>query len=728
MQGTVYALTFLTLWLLTEGIYIGLTVHAAPLLASPLNLGVAAPLVLFSALLGGLTLQAWSHLLQTNSPIARLSTCTRNWLNPGSPSQRARKNALLLGLPLLLILWFALGALAEKSIATQIKTPILATTLLAGIELVAALGLLLLAPLVLLPLEKLFQHRIFKPARILAAFPTIILFAIAAAWIFKPETMTLLPWHFVLGPLIGLCAAIAAGFFLHKKPRATRPLLAAFTILCLVLGLTAAYMPLSWKNSRQLFVGQPTIASTWYAALEKHLDYDNDGAIHLYAGNDCAPHDASRSPFVAEIINNGIDENCSGSDLQIDLQDFRPGTSSHPQPRGIARRPNIILITTDALTFSHTSLGAYHRDTTPNLAKWAERATVFENAFTLSSSTRLALPGLLAGQFNSTIPLKDGRTHPYSFAPGTPTLASLLKARGYHTVFVPGDPLFSKQRWPGLSLGFQVTDTLGYEQATSKDHTAPSVTARALHHIQNQDPQKPLFLWVHYFDHHSPYKTPKGHQTFPGSNQVDHFDNELHWTDHHWATLLHEIEQTWEPEDYVVVFTADHGESFDPNGRAQHHGQGLGSELLHVPVIIQAPEGRGQRVSGLVSHPDIPATLLNLAGITPPKTWIGESLIPTLFENQPVEKNILYSLFYIPEAIKRSEDPFWNIGVRTPDFLYLEDLRKGIRTLTDWKNDPLDQHDLSQLHPETLEIYRYLAHHKLAGLRENEKALSHLRK
>ncbi len=40
-------------------------------------------------------------------------------------------------------------------------------------------------------------------------------------------------------------------------------------------------------------------------------------------------------------------------------------------------RPNIILVTFDALAASNMSVYGYHKETTPFISKWAKNATVF---------------------------------------------------------------------------------------------------------------------------------------------------------------------------------------------------------------------------------------------------------------------------------------------------------------------------------------------------------------
>ncbi|WP_168210757.1 sulfatase-like hydrolase/transferase [Persicimonas caeni] len=730
IKGGLFGLAFALGWFAVEGLYLALQSASAPVWSAPFNVGVAAPLVLGAGLAAAAIFAGWSLYLDAFEPARLLVQRASAWLWRGSARQHARRSAWLLALPLLLAVWFGVGVVTGEAVLSTVKTTAFAVLLIAGVLLVAALALALIAPLLVLPLEALLgwlgrfvPGGALAPAYTLAVLGASGCLVVVALWFALPDVIPHLPWHFVASLLAG-CAAVAGTYKLIERwPGHVRWLASASAGLTILLGLGTAYMPVSLAKARGVFVGQTSVASAWYGVLDKKLDYDDDGALHVFAGNDCAPHDPKISPTQSEIISNGIDENCSGADLSIDLADFEEGTSSHPQPEGIAKKPHIILVTTDALSHGHTNMAGYKRDTTPELAKWAERATVFENGFALAPSTRLAMPGLLAGMFNSMMPLKKTRIHPFPWKRETPSLASKLTERGYRTVFLPGDKLFVPKTWRGLAHGFDEVDTKPMRTAKDKGHTAPELTERAIELIREHKGKKPLFLWVHYFDHHAPYEVPKGHEVFEGNERVDRFDNELRWTDKYWGELFDAIAQTYEPEEYVLAFTSDHGEAFDARHKKHHHGYTLDTPVLHVPFVIQAAKGRGKRVDGLVSHADMPVTLANLAGIEADEDWIGESLVPVLFDDKPVQKDVVFGLFYLPEDRKRSQDPFRKLSMRTLDFAYIEDRRKGHRRLLDWKKDPVGLDNLADEKPEMLEMYRYVTAQKLEWLRENERAL-----
>lgn len=64
---------------------------------------------------------------------------------------------------------------------------------------------------------------------------------------------------------------------------------------------------------------------------------------------------------------------------------------------GVMGQKNVIVIVFDAFSASNISLYGYQRETTPNLARWAERAIVYHNHFAASNFTTSGTASLLTG-------------------------------------------------------------------------------------------------------------------------------------------------------------------------------------------------------------------------------------------------------------------------------------------------------------------------------------------
>lgn len=90
-------------------------------------------------------------------------------------------------------------------------------------------------------------------------------------------------------------------------------------------------------------------------------------------------------------------------------------------------------------------------------------------------------------------------------------------------------------------------------------------------------------------------------------------------------------------ENTIIVFFSDNGLLYG------EHGLGgktmLYEESVHVPLIVYSPhlatENRGSQRAELVVGQDIPATLLEMCGLSIPETYQGQSMVP-LLENEKV--------------------------------------------------------------------------------------------
>jgi arylsulfatase A-like enzyme len=80
---------------------------------------------------------------------------------------------------------------------------------------------------------------------------------------------------------------------------------------------------------------------------------------------------------------------------------------SHGPADQISGLPNIIIVVFDALSAKHVSTYGYHRDTTPNLTRFAEKATVFHRHYAGGNFTTPGTASLLTG----TYPWSHGGYH-----------------------------------------------------------------------------------------------------------------------------------------------------------------------------------------------------------------------------------------------------------------------------------------------------------------------------
>jgi arylsulfatase A-like enzyme len=197
-------------------------------------------------------------------------------------------------------------------------------------------------------------------------------------------------------------------------------------------------------------------------------------------------------------------------------------------------RPNVILLTIDALRADHLSLNGYERDTAPTLTRLAQEGANFPQACSQATITVRSMASL----FTSLYPQMHGvMSSGLRISESVRTLPEVLSANGYSTVgFGGGNPSLFHDA--GIVRGFDFYDDcrsiwalvpqkilsrlglVARMDVGSARTTPPAETVfdKALSWL-GHDPGSPFFMLVHLMDVHAPYLPPGGY--------ADKFGNEL---------------------------------------------------------------------------------------------------------------------------------------------------------------------------------------------------------
>ncbi len=268
--------------------------------------------------------------------------------------------------------------------------------------------------------------------------------------------------------------------------------------------------------------------------------------------------------------------------------------------------PSLVLLTLD--TTRADSLGCYGaaRAATPNLDALAARGTRYSRALTPSPLTFPAHSSLLTGLDPPFHGVRDNGT---AILPSSlPTLATVLAARGYATgAFVSSRVL---DRRFGLARGFQVYDERMAAERQGEhgypERDAGAVTSAALEWLSRLPRGRPYFLWVHYYDPHSPYAPPGD---WRGASVERRYAGEVAYMDREIGRLLARIPDRARA---LVAAVGDHGEMLGEHGE-KDHGLLLYRASLEVPAILAGPGvPAGRVVEDTVGTRALPATLLAL--------------------------------------------------------------------------------------------------------------------
>jgi len=243
----------------------------------------------------------------------------------------------------------------------------------------------------------------------------------------------------------------------------------------------------------------------------------------------------------------------------------------------------------------------------------------------------------------------------------------LLAAAGYQTACVSALPGMKPWFNRGWKENIPPAKTGRYMQMV----TAESINGAAIPWLQERKPDDPFFLFLHYWDVHTPYFAPMEYRNRfysgdPGSPDLTSFlpfyndpfaewwlratddkgeftgwiarlakeagvekltdaeyivaqyDAELLYLDDYIIELLDVIKSAGLEEDTFIMFMSDHGEEMYEHGIFfDHHG--LYDSNIYTPLFAKLPgQTEGRRVSQHVRHQDIAVTLLDLAGLTVP--------------------------------------------------------------------------------------------------------------
>lgn len=291
---------------------------------------------------------------------------------------------------------------------------------------------------------------------------------------------------------------------------------------------------------------------------------------------------------------------------------------------------SVILVTLD--TARADRIGAYggHAVPTPNLDSIARDGALFEEAIAQVPLTLPSHASILTGRY----PASHGVRHNglYRLPPGTPTLASHLKANGFETAAFVG--AYVLNRGFGLEQGFDTYDDIatnrfqgGQDQLFKAERTADDVNAAIIRWLERPKAGR-YFLWAHYYDPHDPYSPPeKPGRTLAGSG----YDREISYVDACFGDLLAKLRAAGALDRALLVVAGDHGESLGEHGE-DTHGVFLYEGAVRVPFLVRLPGTvrAGTRVAGPVELVDIVPTVLDLLGLPPLEKTEGRALRPRI--------------------------------------------------------------------------------------------------
>lgn len=399
-------------------------------------------------------------------------------------------------------------------------------------------------------------------------------------------------------------------------------------------------------------------------------------------------------------------------------------------------RPNIIFYFSDQQRWDTVNETA-----TPNLMKLAEDGIKFENSYTCQPVCGPARACLQTGVYATQNKCYwNGIPLPQDIKP----LAEYFNEAGYETAYV-GKWHLASDRLPNIGFHCEKTaipkelqggykdwwraaDVLeftshGYDgyvfdaegnKLDFKGYRADCINDFALEYLDQKTSDKPFFMFVsqiephHQNDHHC-YEGPKDvvpkFKDYPLPDDLTFLKGDykemypdymaaINSLDSNVGRLVEKLKEKGLYDNTVIIYTSDHGSHFKT--RNLEYKRSCHDSATHTPLIIEGGAFKGGNVdSRLVSLIDLPPTLLDIAGIDIPDSYMGKSLLKELETGE--ERDCVFMQISESQCGRAIRTKKYKYAIRTlaptgyalhKAAVYFEDY------LYDLEKDPIEKHNL----------------------------------
>lgn len=416
-----------------------------------------------------------------------------------------------------------------------------------------------------------------------------------------------------------------------------------------------------------------------------------------------------------------------------------------------AFKPNIIMIMVDTLRADYLGCYGFQGAISPNIDAFANESLLFSQCLVQASWTKPSVATLFTGLYPEShrvfmldrgVLKKQANVFRMDTMPQEAvTLTEVLKLEGYQTLGFVSNPLVFGI---GYGQGFDVYE----ERGIGNGFDASGILSRAKKLVQERDPQKPLFLYLHYMDVHAPYRgteedaalledspslgprrmlTPKERRTIHMAIRRSNLKKDpavrkqlvkwraayaagVHRFDKAMPDLFNFLKESDLFDTSVIIFLSDHGEELCEHG-AWEHGDRVYAEQIHVPLIVRMPGGKfaGTKVDGTVGVVDLMPTLMDYIGAkkTPPGMQ-GRNFSRVLRDGKSHAFKYSFAAANSDRLLKFNES-----CIQSSTHKLIWDLSTDKKRLFDLEKDPQEQVDISAFEPKiTATLSKELQSHK----------------
>lgn len=402
-------------------------------------------------------------------------------------------------------------------------------------------------------------------------------------------------------------------------------------------------------------------------------------------------------------------------------------------------KPNIVFVLADDLGWAE--LGAYGNrfNSTPHLDRLATEGLRFTHAYAAAPVCSPMRASFLTGQAPARVGITDYLRADDSnhLSPKLPTLAKMLREGGYRTGLIgkwhlmgdyrtrPGDPklhgfdevICSEQSYIGPGYYWHPYKHLpGLAARTPGEYLTDRLNREAVDFIdRNAGAGKPFFLYLaHYAPHTRLDGKPELVKKYAARAEAGKNRNNpqlaamLESIDEGVGMIADALEKRNLAQNTLVIFCSDNGGETNVTANTGLRG---GKSMLYeggirVPLIAR---WKGRIPAGAVSHEPVSSidfypTLLELAGVRPPKGHVVDGVSLAAIFRKPAAKLKARDLaWYYP----LEKDHFLGgksaVAIRDRRWKMIEFLQTGEKQLFDLQADPGEERNLAAARPAVVE-------------------------
>ncbi|GGC77845.1 sulfatase [Thalassobacillus devorans] len=410
----------------------------------------------------------------------------------------------------------------------------------------------------------------------------------------------------------------------------------------------------------------------------------------------------------------------------------------------------ILYIDIDSLRPDHLGVYGYHRNTSPNIDRIAEKGVRFTNYYASDAPCAPSRNAMFQSRFgihtgsinhgglNADVqPIGIDRPFNHHHSPYQAWVEE-LRFRGHHTAMISPFP-GRHAKWNVLEGFLEMHDT-----GKHAGETAGDVSSEALRWIKGRGTDKEdWFLYLNFWDPHTPYRTPEEYgnpfendpapdwltdemiaehresfgpmsaREIPSNHLmpnlpeeitsvedfkqwIDGYDTAIRHVDDHIGLLLDALEEEGMLEETMIIISADHGEN---QGELNVYGDHQTADHItsRIPLIMSGPDLKEGHVDEDFHYQiDIGPTVTELVGGELRDRWDGTSFLPAITKGEEAGRPYLV----VSQAA-------WSCqrGVRFDNWMLIRTYHDGLKDfpelmLFDIENDPHETTNLVDEKPE----------------------------